>query len=112
MQVSAPVRVAFLLVVAVGVFVLPRWWHCGGVALGLAVLWGIVGLPPRRLVRQVTKLWGLALFIALSFGLFGDEPDADRWIVVDGLWGLRVNVGGLVQGAAMWLRVLAVILAS
>ena len=56
-------RVLYLVGVAIGVFFLRQPWQLGALAASQAILWLILGLPPRRLVRQVTKLWGFAAFI-------------------------------------------------
>jgi hypothetical protein len=70
----------------------------------------VAGLGARRLARQVFKLWGLATFVALSYGLTESEDGASRWVEL--AWGRAVNMAGLEAGAAMVLRELAIVLAS
>lgn len=109
-RIDPRLRVAFLLGAAVGVFFL-RDFASLGIALGvLAVLWFAVGLAPRRLVRQIYKLWGIALFIAVSSAFFENDVDTDRWISIAPH--LDVNVGAMLIGGVMFLRVLAVVVAS
>lgn len=103
----------FLFGAAIGLFFLRRTWEVGVAAGALAAIAVAVGLSARRVVRQVTKLWGFALFIAISYGFFAGDPDFDRWVALPAvLGGISINAGGLEEGAAMFLRVLAVILAS
>src|SRR5262245_7916736 len=109
-RIDPRLRVGFLIGAAVGVFFL-RDFAGLGVALGvLSILWITVGLAPRRLLRQVYKLWGIALFIAVSSAFFDNDPDTDRWISIAPH--LDVNVGAMLIGAIMFLRVLAVVVAS
>jgi hypothetical protein len=105
-------RVLYLLAVAVGVFFLPGGWVAGALALHVA-LWFVVRLPPRRLLRQIVKLWGFAAFIVASYALVADDPRTDRWVPVDlGPLSFELNVGAALVGAIMVLRVLTVVLAS
>src|SRR4030095_15393309 len=83
-------------------------------ALGvLAILWLVVGLPPLRLFRQIFKLWGFTLFVIASYALTKETPEIDRWVHVPiWKWTLAINLGGMVVGAMMVARVVAVVLAS
>src|SRR5690242_5388734 len=83
-----------------------------GAVLALqAMLWLAVGLPPRRLLRAVGKLWGFALFVLISYALTRESPEIDRWIAI-GSWHQAINVGALPIAALMLMRIVAVILAS
>ncbi|HWL84570.1 MAG TPA: CbiQ family ECF transporter T component, partial [Polyangiaceae bacterium] len=106
-------RVLYLAVLALGAFAVRGLGWLALVAASQAIAWLIVGLPPRRLVRQVSKLWGFALFILVSYAITSEDPATDVWthVPVAG-HALAINVAGLAQGAAMLLRVVAVILAS
>jgi hypothetical protein len=53
-RIDPRLRVLYLLSVAGGVFAFHRLDVVGALALVQAVLWLVVGLSPRRLVRQVT----------------------------------------------------------
>jgi hypothetical protein len=83
---------------------------CGALAAG----WLAVGLPARRLLRQVGKLWALAAFILIFYSFFSSPVSGvDRWIDLSlGDRTLRVNAGGFALGLLMFLRVVAVVLAS
>jgi hypothetical protein len=106
-------RVVYLGGIAVGVFMLPHLWQVGLVCALQALLWLVVGLPAPRLLRQVGKLWGFALFIIASYALTSNDPATDQWtqIALLGL-GLSLNTTGALAGALMVLRVVAVVLAS
>ena len=106
-------RVLYLLVIAVGVFLLKAPAALLGV-LGLqAALWLVVGLGSARLVRQVGKLWLFCLFIVGSYAAFEYDPALDRWHTLSALGAsLSVNLTGMEQGALMVSRVLSVVLAS
>ncbi|WP_394820632.1 hypothetical protein [Pendulispora albinea] len=106
-------RVLYLAVLALGAFAVKGLVWLALLAGSQAVLWLVVGLPPRRLLRQVTKLWGFALFILLSYALTSEDPATDAWVHVPILgYQLALNATGVAVGAAMLLRVVAVILAS
>lgn len=113
-SVDPRLRVAFLLGCGLGVFALPRGLPVAVAVVTLAVSWLIVGLPPRRLVRQFTKLWLFALFVVGSYALFEDDPRTDAWRALALPVGvaLRVNVGGLLHGLDMLGRLLTVVMAS
>lgn len=108
-SVGPRVRVLYLLAVAVGVFLLVSPWAVAAVLVLQLVAWPAVGLPLRRLGRQVFKLWTFTLFIVASYSLFALDPSLDRWVDVAGL---QLNVHGALQGATMVMRVVAVVLAS
>ena len=62
-------RVLFLVAAAVGIFLLPRVWMAATAAGVLAVAWLVVGLPPKRLLRQIYKLVPFTVFIVASYTL-------------------------------------------
>src|SRR5690348_6862827 len=99
--VDPRLRVLFLVGAAVGIFVLPRLWMAATAAALLAVAWLAVGLPPRRLVRQVYKLIPFGLFIVGSYALTREDPAIDRWVAFHGL---KINVGGAAIGLLMITR--------
>ena len=104
-------RVVYLLVIAVGVFVLEVPWHLLAV-FGLQVLlWFAVRLPPRLLLKRIAKLWVFFAFIVGSYALFQYDPTIDRWVAVPGV-GFKVNATGAFEGLLMVLRVVCVVLAS
>ena len=106
------VRVVYLLAVAIGVFVAPRVWVLAALGAQLG-LWFVVGLPARRLARQVLKLWGFAAFIVLSYALVADDPRTDRWVPFElGPLHGSLNLGAAAIGLTMVLRVLTVVIAS
>jgi energy-coupling factor transporter transmembrane protein EcfT len=108
-------RVLYLVAAAVGVFFLHRLWEVAALVVVQGALWLGVGLGAKRLVRQVSKLWGFALFILVSFALTSEDPTIDRWIPIH-VFGyqlpLKLNIAGMLVGVVMVLRVLQVILAS
>lgn len=106
-------RVAYLLAVAVGVFLVPALWMSAAALAVQAVLWLAVGLGARELPRQLGKLWGFALLVLVSYALSSTEDGRDRWIQLE-LAGrqLSINQGGVQVGAQMVLRVATVVLAS
>src|SRR5262245_26832518 len=112
-RIDPRLRVVYVLAVGVGIFFLRRPLYVGGLLALHAVLWLIVGLPPRRLFRHVVKLWAFAAFIVASYALTSEDPSVDRWTTYAVLgWNVPVNLGGAVVGATMVLRVLTVVLAS
>ena len=106
-------RVLYLLVIAVGVFVLKEPLGLTG-ALALQVaLWLGLGLGLARLARQISKLWLFSLFIVGSYAAFSYDPALDRWHALSVLGAtVSVNLTGVTQGALMVVRVLTVVLAS
>lgn len=112
-SVDPRLRVLFLLIVAVGVFVLASPVTVGCTCLALAAMWILVKLPARRLVSQIRKLWLFAVLMLFAYSIFPSPTGADRWVRVTVLWTtIRINEGGLWVGVLMLLRVLAMILAS
>lgn len=110
--VGPRVRVPYLAAVVAATLLLPGVWLVALVAVQLALALA-VGLPPRRLGRQLFKFWAFALFIVGSYALTEEDPSVDRWVRVDLFgWELNLNAGGAVIGAFMVARVLAVVLAS
>jgi hypothetical protein len=78
-----------------------------------AIAWLALGLGPRRLVRQIAKLWGFAAFVVVSYALTEEDRSTDHWVKLDiGPVHLPVNTAGALVGALMVLRVLVVVLAS
>ena len=113
LRVDPRLRVLYLVAVAVGVFFLRELWQIGALLAVQGVLWIVVDLPPRRLLRQLVKLWGFALFILASYAFTAEDPSTDRWVRVEvaGV-GAPVNVAGALLGVVMILRVMTVVLAS
>ena len=106
-------RVAFLVAAAVGVFLLPAWWMVAIAAGAMAIAWLGLGLGAGALARQVKKLLALSALIIAGYALFAIEPGRDRWETLDLRWfELEVNTFGALEGAAMALRILAVVMAS
>ncbi|MGO8997410.1 MAG: hypothetical protein ACLQVI_29190 [Polyangiaceae bacterium] len=114
MRIDPRIRVAYLVAIAVGVFFVRQLAPLSVLLLAQGVLWLALGLGARRLLRQVTKLWGFALFILLSFALTKEDPALDRWIHPEVLPGVHVaiNVTGALVGVAMLVRIVVVVLAS
>ncbi|NUO54540.1 MAG: hypothetical protein HOV80_37330 [Polyangiaceae bacterium] len=112
-SVDPRLRVLYLGLVAGGAFLFKGPIPLGALAASQALLWLIVGLGPRRLLRQITKLAGIATVVLLSFAFFSEDPTGDRWIHPE-LLGLEIpiNVGGLALGGAMVLRIVAIVLGS
>ncbi len=112
-RIDPRLRVLYLAALAVGVFLVKPLWALSALALSQALAWLLVGIPARRLLRQVTKLWGFALFIVTSYALTADDPATDRWVPVSlVVTSISVNVIGALTGAAMIVRVLTVVMAS
>jgi hypothetical protein len=112
-RIDPRLRVLYLLSVASGVFVFHRLWVIGAIAGAQCVLWLAVGLPPRRLLRQITKLWFFTLFIVASYALTSEDPATDQWVKVHVLsWAVPLNAAGALAGVAMVLRIVTVILAA
>src|SRR3954451_1181448 len=108
-SIDPRLRVLFLVASAVGIFLLPRIWMAATAAGVLSIAWLLVGLPPKRLLRQYYKLIPFAVFIIGSSALTKESAEVDRWI----RWhGVGVNLGGAAIGVLMIVRVLAVVLAS
>lgn len=111
--VDPRLRVLYLALVAVGVFLLPTLgWVAAVTGLQIA-LWFAVRLPVRRLLRQLKKLGLIAAVILLSYGLTSQDPASDHWITLDLFgWSIDWNTAGGLRGLTMVLRILAVVLAS
>jgi len=106
-------RVAFLVVAAVGVFLLRQWWLVAAAAAAMAAAWLGLGLGARPLARQIKKLLGIATLIIAGYALFAIDPATDRWVTLDLRWfELEINNAGARAGATMALRILAVVMAS
>ena len=106
-------RVVYLAVIAITALLIKDARVAAGAVVVHAILWLVVGLGGRRLVRQVTKLWGFAAFILFSYAIVPEDPRVDRWVKLDlGFWAPHVNVGGMETGGLMLLRVVLVVLAS
>src|SRR4051812_31501655 len=112
-RIDPRLRVLYLVGVAVGVFFIKPLWGVAIAAVAQAVMWLAVGLPPRRLARNIFKIWPFAAFIIASYALTAEDASVDRWTHV-ALFGLSIpiNSGGALLGARMVVRVIAVILAS
>lgn len=106
-------RVLYLLALAVGVFLLREPWQLGVVFGAQLVLWFVARLPARQLVRQLSKLWLLALFIVGTYALFENDPAVDRWVRYSVLGiSVPINQSGALEGVLMVVRLLSVVLAS
>ena len=106
-------RVLYLAGVAIGIFFLsqPRW--VGLVASVQVLLWFLVGLSFRGLLRQLSKLWLFGLMIVLSYALTAQDPQTDRWIELSVAGtGISLNMAGLSAGLVMLLRLATVVLVS
>ena len=98
---------------AVGVFLLPAWWMVAIAAGAMAIAWLGLGLGAAALARQVRKLLAISALIIAGYALFAIEPGRDRWVTLDLRWfELELNTHGALEGVAMALRILAVVLAS
>lgn len=111
--VDPRLRIVFLLGIAIAAIFVKKISILLALVGVESVVWLAVGLGPRRLIRQVLKLWAFALLVLGSYALLdsGAEIDDYRPLVIAGL-SIKVNVGGMVVGGRMLLRVLAVIMAS
>lgn len=106
-------RVVYLAVIAITALLIKDARVAAGAVVVHAILWLVVGLGGRRLVRQVTKLWGFAAFILFSYAIVPEDPRVDHWVKLDlGFWAPHINVGGMETGGLMLLRVVLVVLAS
>ena len=95
MSVDPRLRVLYLGLVAVGVFVVRDPRVVGAVAVAQLVAWAALGREPRRILRQLRKLIGISVVIIAAFAL--TEPDRAQ---------------GAITGGVMVLRILAVVAAS
>jgi hypothetical protein len=112
-RIDPRLRVLYLLSVAGGVFVFHALPVVAAITAAQAVLWLVVGLGPRRLWRQIRKLWFFTLFVVASYALTSEVPETDRWVQVHVLsWVVALNVSGALAGVTMVLRILCVILAA
>src|SRR5262249_6723898 len=84
LSVDPRLRVLYVLGVAVGVFLVRAPAALAALLALQVALWLAAGLPPRRLVRQITKLWGFTLFVLASYALTSESPEVDRWIAIGG----------------------------
>ena len=105
---SPRLRVAYLVGVAVGVFILKEPWQLGATLLAQILIWVRLRYPPTAIVRMGRRLFGLLFFIMLSFLLFPPEGEAELFRVL----GLDISLRGLEAGAVMALRIFTVILTS
>src|SRR4051812_36707606 len=107
--VDSRLRVAFLFLTGAGIFLLrsPLW--VAALTGALLVLSFAVRIPPRRVLRSILKLWGFTLVVLISYALVREDPSVDRWVH---LGPLPLNVGAVLVGAVMVLRVISVALAS
>nr|HEX4319004.1 hypothetical protein [Kofleriaceae bacterium] len=107
-------RVLFVVVVTVGLFLLRTAGEVAIACAALAAMWLALGLGPLRLVRAIARLWALAALILVFYSLFpSPAADTDRWIELSAAGhALRVNAGGFELGLLMFLRIVAIVLAS
>jgi hypothetical protein len=102
-------RVAYLLAVAVGLFLLRSLPAVGAVVALQLILWPAVGLPFGGLLRQLRKLSVFAAAILLTYALFGMPAEGDpSW----SLGPLSIDPASTAVGLLMVLRIVGVVLAS
>jgi hypothetical protein len=104
-------KLVWLLVLAIGLFVLEQPWLLGALLLVQVALWLVSGQPAGGLLGTVRRLLVFGILIALSFA-FVPTGGTDRWIALPGPEWLRVNLAGLSLAGLMLLRVLTLVLAS
>jgi hypothetical protein len=111
--VTPPVRVLYLLAVALGL-VLARTPGAIAVLAGTQVaLWFLAGLSASRLLRQIVRFWGFALLIVASYALVSDDPAVDRWVRLPlGAYAFSLNLGGIADGLLMVARIVLMIISS
>jgi energy-coupling factor transporter transmembrane protein EcfT len=111
--VDPRLRALYLAAVAVGIFFLPGWELCAAVAGAQLVLWLGLGLGARGLFRQLRKLTLLLGLIWAAYAFLGEDPARDRWVTLE-VFGLELELNrtGALDGLAMILRIVAVVLAS
>jgi Cobalt transport protein len=109
-KVDPRLRVLYVIAVAVGIFLVKPLWGVAALLGAQCVLWLAVGLPPRRLVRQIFKLWGFALLLVASYLLTGsDDGEPVQWI----RWHfLKINPAGALVALKMILRIATIVVAS
>ena len=113
LKIDPRLRVLYLASIALGVFLLKSPWLVAALIGAQAVLWLVVRLGARRLLRQVFKLWGFALFVVASYALTSEDPAVDVWIKLHVVrWDVPINTGGALAGITMVLRLLCVVMAS
>ena len=103
-------RVLFLIAVACGVLLSKDWRILAASSSCMVGLSLAVGFGLRRALRQLRKLSVFAAVIIGSNLLVSEDPDGDRFSEV-ALWGhsANVNVGALLVGLAMVLRVVTIV---
>ncbi|MBK8252822.1 MAG: hypothetical protein IPK82_09155 [Polyangiaceae bacterium] len=112
-RIDPRLRVLYLLGLAVGIFFIKSLWILALVAGAQGILWLAVGLLARGLVRNIVKLWPIAAFFLASYALTSEDPSVDRWQTFTAFGhSFSLNIGGVLIGAAMVLRMITVILAS
>jgi len=107
--VDSRLRVAFLFLIGAGIFILRSPLGVAALTGALLILSFAVRIPPKRVLRSILKLWGFTLVVLISYSLTREDPDVDRWVH---LGPLPLNVGAVMVGAVMVLRVICVALAS
>ena len=106
-------KALYLVALAIGVFFVPSWPLLGLIAAVQAGLWLGLGLGPRRLARQLSKLALFLSVIIVAYAFTGLDQGGDDWRQLSVLgWAIEVNLSGLRAGLSMALRVIAVVLAS
>ena len=113
-RIDPRLRVLYLLAVAIGVFFIKPLWGVAIAAVAQCAVWLAVGLPPRKLARNIFKIWPFAAFIIASYALaFEDAEGGDRWVkIAIYRWTIPLDVTAALLGVRMVVRVIAVILAS
>lgn len=113
---AARARVLYVLAIAIGIFWLERPEPIAALCALQGAAWLLAGLGARELASRIAKLVLLSAFLVVSFAASaGDDPSLDRWVhfeVVGTALPFSLNLTGAAAGAAMSLRILAVVLAA
>ncbi|GIW41457.1 MAG: hypothetical protein KatS3mg076_2034 [Candidatus Binatia bacterium] len=110
---GAVFRVAYLGGTAALLLLVASPWLVAAFVVAQALAWAGLARSFRPILLQLRRFSVFALFVLLSYAFTSVEAEADRWVSV-GLAGtaLPLNVGGLLLGALMLLRVFGVVAAS
>lgn len=106
-------RLLFLLAVAVGAMLTKSLLVLSALTVALVAIALAVALSARAAARQLRKLLVFALLIVGTHAFFGEDGGAAQWTEVAVLgWTLSLDLAALELGAAMALRVVALVFAS
>ncbi len=104
-------KLAYLVALAVGLFLLRDPWLLGGLALLQLVLWASSRLDFRMLGRLARRMTVFLVILTVTYAFFSAGSRAeDRWVEL--AFGLEINLAGLALALEMGLRVATLILAS